>query len=171
VLDRDGGRVWLVGPGKHGAEAMLAHLPDGPVTVRGKRIERGGMQMFEVVEAHGAAAAGEARRDSTPRSGATVTLRGEIVDSKCFLGVMNPGEGAVHRDCARRCLSGGIPPMLLVRDGAGREQLVALVSRSGGRIPELAGLAGSAAEVSGALVRDGREYVLYVERWQQADAN
>ena len=27
-----------------------------------------------------------------------VTLAGEIVDSKCYLGVMNPGNGKVHRD-------------------------------------------------------------------------
>jgi hypothetical protein len=29
-----------------------------------------------------------------------MTLTGEIVDSKCYLGVMNPGQGKVHRDCA-----------------------------------------------------------------------
>ena len=41
----------------------------------------------------------------------TFTLIGEIVDSKRYLGVMNPGNGKVHRDCAVRCLSGGIPPI------------------------------------------------------------
>jgi hypothetical protein len=46
-------------------------------------------------------------------------VTGEIVDSKCFLGVMNPGERTVHRDCAIRCLSGGVPPMLAYRDAAG----------------------------------------------------
>ena len=30
------------------------------------------------------------------------TMQEKIVDSKCFLGVMNPGEGKVHRDCAVR---------------------------------------------------------------------
>jgi hypothetical protein len=43
----------------------------------------------------------------------TLTLTGEIVDSKCYLGVMNPGNGKVHRDCASRCLSGGIPPLFI----------------------------------------------------------
>jgi hypothetical protein len=43
----------------------------------------------------------------------SVTVTGEIVDSKCYLGVMNPGQGKVHRDCAARCLSGGIPPVLV----------------------------------------------------------
>jgi hypothetical protein len=46
-----------------------------------------------------------------------VTLTGEIVDSKCYLGVMNPGRTKVHRDCAARCISGGIPPALVTSDG------------------------------------------------------
>ena len=45
-----------------------------------------------------------------------VTIIGEIVDSKCYLGVMNPGRTKVHRDCATRCISGGIPPMLVTAD-------------------------------------------------------
>jgi hypothetical protein len=43
------------------------------------------------------------------------TFRGEIVDSKCWMGVMNPGVLTPHRACAVRCISGGIPPILLVR--------------------------------------------------------
>ena len=46
-----------------------------------------------------------------------VTVTGEIVDSKCYLGVMNPGNGKVHRDCAARCISGGIPPIFVSLDG------------------------------------------------------
>jgi hypothetical protein len=26
---------------------------------------------------------------------------------------MNPGQGKVHRDCAARCLSGGLPPIFV----------------------------------------------------------
>jgi hypothetical protein len=90
-----------------------------------------------------------------------VTLRGEIVDSKCHLGVMNPGEGVVHRDCARRCLSGGIPPMLAVRDGHGRKALIVLVSESGRAVGrELSAIAGRPVEVTGRLTRDGEDYVL-----------
>ena len=57
----------------------------------------------------------------------TATLTGEIVDSKCYLGVMNPGRGKVHRDCAARCLSGGIPPALLTSTG----EIVLLVNHDG----------------------------------------
>ena len=54
-----------------------------------------------------------------------VTLNGEIVDSKCYLGVMNPGQGKVHRDCASRCLSGGIPPLFIESDNGRQFLLVA----------------------------------------------
>jgi hypothetical protein len=72
-----------------------------------------------------------------------IEVRGEIVDSKCFLGVMVPGSGKTHKDCASLCLRGGIPPALYVRDQSG--QIVALApdgtirranwctGRSGGR--------------------------------------
>jgi hypothetical protein len=45
------------------------------------------------------------------------TLRGEIADSKCALGAMNPGVFKPHRACAIACLSGGIPPLFIVRHG------------------------------------------------------
>jgi len=59
---------------------------------------------------------------------AAVELTGEIVDSKCYLGVMNPGNGKVHRDCAVRCISGGIPPAFLVRDADGRSKILLLTN-------------------------------------------
>jgi uncharacterized protein YdeI (BOF family) len=45
-----------------------------------------------------------------------VQVSGEIVDPKCFFGVMNPATKAVHRSCAIRCISGGIPPVLAIRE-------------------------------------------------------
>jgi hypothetical protein len=179
VLESGGRRIWLAGPGKFSADRVLAGVPDGFVTLHGSRIQRGRHEMLEVRGQSGVRPGPDQgqsrvrpepdpvptwlRPDSDPAlTPGRVTLRGEIVDSKCFLGVMNPAEGPVHRDCARRCLSGGLPPMLLVRDGMQREELVLLVSEEGGPIGRaLAGLAGRAIELSGRLVRDGESYVLY----------
>jgi hypothetical protein len=153
VLETGGHHIWLVGPGKSGADRVLATVPDGPVTLRGSRIQRGGHEMLEVHQAD---------------TSASVTLRGEIVDSKCYLGVMNPGEGPVHRDCARRCLSGGIPPMLVVRGGDRREQLVVLVSADGRPMSrELSKAAGVPVEATGRLEVDRGDYVMYVVRWNR----
>jgi hypothetical protein len=44
-------------------------------------------------------------------------LEGEIVDTKCYLGAMNPGQGKTHLSCAVRCISGGIMPSLVVKGG------------------------------------------------------
>jgi hypothetical protein len=55
-----------------------------------------------------------------------VALTGEIVDSKCYLGVMNPGAGKVHRDCAARCIAGGIPPAFIAKDSDGVSKTLVL---------------------------------------------
>ena len=45
-----------------------------------------------------------------------LTLQGEVIDPKCYFGVMKPGKGKIHRSCAIRCISGGIPPVLVTTD-------------------------------------------------------
>ena len=40
-------------------------------------------------------------------------MEGEIVDPKCYFGVMKPGYGKIHRSCAALCIAGGIPPVLV----------------------------------------------------------
>jgi hypothetical protein len=77
-----------------------------------------------------------------------VTLAGEIVDSKCYLGVMNPGNGKVHRDCAARCISGGIPAAFVVKDAAGVSKT--LVLSNAGRLLEFVA---EPVEISGRLFR------------------
>lgn len=66
----------------------------------------------------------------------TTELKGEIVDPKCFFGVMKPGEGKVHKDCAIRCILGGIPPMLRVRDQYGNNNYYIIAGKEGEPINE-----------------------------------
>ena len=66
--------------------------------------------------------------DAADRRLGKVRLEGEIVDSKCYFGSMRPGGGRGHRACAQMCISGGIPPLLVVRDGEGGETHVLLCS-------------------------------------------
>jgi hypothetical protein len=169
-LDVDGRRVWLVGPGKFGADRLVEGIPNGPVVVDGSAIQRGRTRMLEATAVKAGSEWTANRSTDRFRVGSEsilnrrVQLTGEIVDSKCFLGVMNPGEGTVHRDCARRCLHGGIPPMLIVRDGQGREALVVLVSSEGQAIGHaIAAIAGRPISVNGRLRRDGDQYVLYAD--------
>jgi hypothetical protein len=104
---------WLVGLGKHGASEMAAGRDGRLVRISGSLIERDGDRMIEVrsIEVDSQAA-----RPLEPlRSLGTVSVSGEIVDGKCHLGVMKPGEGPTHRDCAVRCLIGRITPMFAPR--------------------------------------------------------
>ncbi|MEP6750504.1 MAG: hypothetical protein ABJB86_22395 [Bacteroidota bacterium] len=63
-------------------------------------------------------------------------IHGEIVDPKCFFGVMKPGEGKPHKDCAIRCILGGIPPVLKVKDEKGNENYYLVVGENGEKMNE-----------------------------------
>lgn len=84
-----------------------------------------------------------------------VRIRGEIVDSKCHTGVMNPGRGKVHRDCAVRCLSGGVPPVLIEENVPNR---LFLLTDADGKALDPATFLDKVAEpvtVAGYLIRNG----------------
>ena len=92
------------------------------------------------------------------------TLVGEIVDSKCYLGVMNPGEMKPHRDCAVRCLSGGVPPLFIVKNGAGESSLLWLVGVDGQAIGrEVLDKVAEPIEIKGEVRRDGDQLFLQAE--------
>jgi hypothetical protein len=90
-----------------------------------------------------------------------VHVLGELVDSKCHLGVMKPGEGPLHRDCAVRCLLGAVPPMISVRGTATR---LALIRADGGPFfSDFPALAGRPLSVRGTLVSQGARRFLAVD--------
>ena len=107
-------RYYLVAEGKHGAQEEIANYAGQHVKLRGTLIYREEQTMLELV-AGSIAPLAESQAASAPQLLGTFTLTGEIVDSKCFLGVMNPGEMKTHRACAVRCIAGGIPPILITR--------------------------------------------------------
>ena len=138
VVERPGGAEsrWLVTVfGKRGAEPETRALDGHRVEVTGSLIHRGDHTMVEIDPAT-LRDLGEARAPALPAPGAPITLRGEIVDSKCWLGVMKPGNLKPHRACAAACIRGGVPPALVVRDGVGPPRYHLLVSADGGPLAE-----------------------------------
>src|SRR5713101_627333 len=126
-------RYLLVAPGKHGADDLVASFDGKQVRLQGQLIYREGGTMVEITPGSITVVdAAPADQETTHDLGA-LSLTGEIVDSKCYLGVMNPGEGKVHRDCAARCLSGGTPPIFITTDGHEQLLLVGLDGRALGR--------------------------------------
>lgn len=156
----------LVAPGKHGADALVSGLEGRHVTFTGTRIQRGGHMMIEVEPASlssqvSFAASVDAAALLEQSDKGAVELTGEIVDSKCFLGVMVPGSGKTHKECAALCLRGGIPPALYVQDRAGHSSLLLLVGPAGESIGARAlQVAGEAIFLTGSVERRGGWLVL-----------
>jgi len=110
-------RYLLVAPGKHGADVLFAGVNSERVHFKGQLIHRAGQTMIEVEPSSVQTLANVEAGPEEFHSLGEVSVTGEIVDSKCFLGVMNPAVGKVHRDCASRCISGGVPPMFITNAG------------------------------------------------------
>ena len=162
ILVTDTASFLLVAPGKHGLSDTVKGMQGKHVQLKGSLIERTPDRMIEVIPA--SIAAGAQRSQAASQrilELGPVTLRGEIVDTKCYLGVMNPGEHKVHRDCAVRCISGGVPPAFVARDAAGDARVLLLVGDDGRALSkEVLLFVAEPLEISGLLVRTGSTLTL-----------
>ncbi|WP_052172553.1 hypothetical protein [Psychroserpens jangbogonensis] len=81
-----------------------------------------------------------------------MTLRGEIIDPKCYFGVMKPGKGKIHRSCAVRCISGGIPPVLATTDNNNISQYYLITDLKGNPInQDILPFIGKPSEITGTV--------------------
>jgi hypothetical protein len=162
ILVTDNTSFLLVAPGKHGLPDTVKGLQGKHVQLKGSLIERTPDRMIEVIP--GSVAVGAQLSQAASQriiDLGPVTLRGEIVDTKCYLGVMNPGEHKVHRDCAVRCISGGVPPAFLARDASGDSRVLLLVGEDGRALSrEVLPFVAEPLEISGKLVRTGSTLTL-----------
>ncbi len=157
-------RYFLVGRGKYGVKPdVLAHA-GGWTRILGSLNYRDGATVIRVKSAEKIdPPVGSVRAEDLPgaESLGTFTLQGEIVDSKCFFGVMRPGSTKVHRGCAVRCIASGIPPVLLVRDQDGSAIYFLLVSSSGEPVNEqVLDLVAEPIEITGRVIRHDDLFVL-----------
>ncbi len=152
------GAVLLVETGKHGGEQRAAMVDGQRARISGWPLHRDGRFMVELEPGADALRAepGPSTPAPEPRAIGRVTLRGEIMDSKCFLGAMKPGEGRTHKECATLCISGGIPPMLVTRDAAGAATYYLLLNPEGAPLDKEAyEFIADPVEVSGELESAG----------------
>ena len=98
---------------------------------------------------------------STGQSLGEYSLLGEIIDTKCHLGVMNPGHTKTHRECAIRCISGGVPASLRIRDRNGDIVYLLLVDENGDAFGDrILNFVGEPVEVQGEVEKYGDLFVL-----------
>lgn len=155
---------YLVAPWKFGLNREALTPFDGKaVSLKGTLIYRGNQTMIETKPEWIQVAEKTPAMISLPQSVrlGKQTLVGEIVDSKCFLGVMNPGQLTPHRACAIRCISGGVPPVLLVRQQGGSAIYLLLVSTDGKPVnKQVLDLVAEPVEITGEVERQGELLIL-----------
>lgn len=131
----------LVGYGKHGAETAIRELEKEKavslngkeITIKGTLLYSEGKTLMQVdkndnpIVQIGSASSVEQEQKELGRQ----IVRGEIIDPKCYFGVMKPGESKVHRDCAIRCILGGIPPVVHVQNEKGESNYYLIVGENG----------------------------------------
>jgi hypothetical protein len=126
-------RYILTTTGKHGAREAVHGLDGMAVSLDGTLAYRDDQALLEIARSSVPARSAVLPPRPAERTDTigTRTVEGEIIDSKCGLGVMNPGVGKPHRTCAARCISGGIPPLVATRDSSGRASYLFLTDRAG----------------------------------------
>ncbi|MEA5472005.1 hypothetical protein [Spirulina sp. 06S082] len=95
------------------------------------------------------------------RSLGEFTLVGEILDSKCYPGVMKRGRTAIHRSCAIRCISGGVPPIFLVENEAGEKMYFVLSDREGKAVNDrILDKVADEVRITGEVIQAGDMFIL-----------
>jgi len=149
--------VILVQQGKHSASEKAQPFANSWVSISGYAITRGDWSMLEIPPS--SVFAREPSKTSlniNPELLGEITLQGEIIDSKCFLGVMKPGHGKTHRACAAMCLLGGMPPMFVVKSETGERFGYLLIRQDGTSASlELVDNVAVPVELTGQLERRG----------------
>ena len=120
--------------GKCGVSARIGSHAGKPVTIRGSLIQRGPHAMIAVVDDIdwiGPATSPVAPDLAFPSlaSHGEVSLKGTILDTKCWFGAMRPSEGKVHKACAALCIRSGLPPAFFVKDRKGTKRLMIMTDR------------------------------------------
>ena len=131
-----GRTIPLSGGGKTGVQQIAREMEGRPVDVSGIILLRDDFEMIQVSGNEGLVAA----VDPTPVAGWTgpevealgrVTLKGELLDSKCFHGAMRPGQGKTHKLCANLCLIGGVPLTFMIRRPDGSLESILMADPEG----------------------------------------
>lgn len=118
--------ILLLGFGKSNANPFLAkirtevsQLSGSILSIEGNLIYYNGKTLLQITDEEKITLVEKSNPSNLPEINTVVAnmeLEGEVIDPKCYFGVMKPGKGKIHRSCAVLCISGGIPPVLATTD-------------------------------------------------------
>ncbi len=134
--------ILLLGFGKSSANPFLEKLQNEvkdlngkTLSIEGNLIYYNGKTLIQITDDEKVSLENKKKsKTPTKNSISQMTLQGEIIDPKCYFGVMKPGQGKIHRSCAVRCISGGIPPVLATTDENNMSQYFLLTDLKGNPI-------------------------------------
>lgn len=167
----------LVGFGKAGADGIMQELQkekgidldNKEITIKGTLLYNDGKLLVQVDgnDKPLVAVVEPAMSSLTPviKELGNIKVKGEVVDPKCFFGVMKPGYGKVHKDCAIRCISGGIPPVLKVQDENGKTNFYLIVGPNGEKMNDaMKNFVAEPVEISAKAVLQDDWIILYTSK-------
>ena len=168
----------LVGYGKHGAAGTMQaiekekniSLTQKQITLKGTLLYNDGKTILQVDKndhpvTHISDVPLAAGMLPVTKELGLFNVKGEIIDPKCYFGVMKPGEGKVHRDCAIRCILGGITPMLAVKNDAGMANYYILIAEDGAPVNEsVQDYVAEPVEIRARLVQYDDWILAYIEK-------
>jgi hypothetical protein len=167
----------LVGYGKFGAEGLIRELEkerktslnEKLVTFKGTLLYSDGKALLQIDKNDSPLVAIEKTNTKDLASDihelGTMQLNGEILDPKCYFGVMKPGHGKPHRDCAARCIAGGISPVFWVRNAKGETDYYLILDENGNKMnAELKDHIGEPLSLSAKAVRFNDWIILYADK-------
>ena len=155
--------AYLVSSNKRGVQHRLGTAADGPVIVHGSLLLRGANAMIAVADdnwmhpAVSDSAVGEGLSGWQAVDGGEARYAGEILDSKCWFGAMQPGQGKPHKACAALCIQGGLPPVFCPEGLCGSGASAPLLTDAAGNPhgPDLIEFVADPVVASGRLVQIG----------------
>ena len=164
--------ILLLGFGKSSANPYLQKLQneyddlDGKtLSIEGNLIYYNGKTLIQITDEEKVTLV-NSKKMNTPEKHriSEMILYGEIIDPKCYFGVMKPGKGKIHRSCAVRCISGGIPPVLVTTDGNNISQYYLLTNLHGNPIHEaVLSFIGQPSKISGIVEKMEDWYILKIK--------
>ncbi len=162
--------IVLLGFGKSGPNPFLKDLREKEgvlhgrqMTIEGQLIYYNGKTLLEIDDSQKVSVSGKGEKTGSSVLGA-LTVEGEIIDPKCYFGVMKPGYGKIHRSCAALCISGGIPPVLVSKDENNIEDYFLLTDLKGNAIhKDIVPYIGQPSRLKGKVERLGGWKIMRVD--------
>ncbi len=164
--------IVLLGFGKSSANPYLEklqnevkHLNGRTLTIEGNLIYYNGKTLIQITDDEKVTLANTNKSDVPEKlSISKITLQGEVIDPKCYFGVMKPGKGKIHRSCAVRCISGGIPPVLATTDDNNMAQYFLITDLEGNPINhDILPYIGKPAQITGKVEKMEDWFIMKID--------